>query len=55
LSEFAVFDIETTGFRLHPDSIVEIAVSMPTARSPGAGTRWCGRKTARPDLHTYTE
>jgi DNA polymerase-3 subunit epsilon len=26
LSGYAVFDIETTGFRLHPDSIVEIAV-----------------------------
>jgi len=25
-SEYAVFDIETTGFELHPDSIVEIAV-----------------------------
>jgi DNA polymerase III epsilon subunit-like protein len=26
VSGYAVFDIETTGFRLHPDSIVEIAV-----------------------------
>ena len=26
MSGYAVFDIETTGFRLHPDSIVEIAV-----------------------------
>jgi DNA polymerase III epsilon subunit-like protein len=26
LNRYAVFDIETTGFRLHPDSIVEIAV-----------------------------
>jgi DNA polymerase III epsilon subunit-like protein len=26
LNGYAVFDIETTGFRLHPDSIVEIAV-----------------------------
>ena len=26
MNGFAVFDIETTGFRLHPDSIVEIAV-----------------------------
>lgn len=26
MTEYAVFDIETTGFALHPDSIVEIAV-----------------------------
>lgn len=26
MNGYAVFDIETTGFRLHPDSIVEIAV-----------------------------
>ena len=39
MSEYAVFDIETTGFRLHPDSIVEIAVVHVDAYGEITG-RW---------------
>ena len=35
---YAVFDIETTGFRLHPDSIVEIAVVHVDADGEIAGS-----------------
>lgn len=37
MNGYAVFDIETTGFRLHPDSIVEIAVVHVDARGEITG------------------